>query len=320
MGELPRNLGLDLVRATEAAAIQAGRWMGLGNPDKADLAAGHAMYATLNTCPVDGCILIGEEGKVSVNHPLESGRIVGKATGPQIDLVVDPVDGRSLLAQGRSGAIAVAAITPKGVMWSPKPAIYMEKIVVNREVGAMLVEECLDAPAAWTLALVARAKDKSVQDLTVFVLDRPRHMDLINEIRAAGARVMLRSDGDIAGAILAAGPDDLVDLMIGIGGAPEGMISACAVKAMKGAMLARLAPQTEEEAKAIDEAGLNPGQILNCDELVLQDQIFFAATGITDGPLLKGVRYRKRIAETHSLVIRGETGTHRLITAETWLG
>jgi fructose-1,6-bisphosphatase II len=196
----------------------------------------------------------------------------------------------------------------------------MEKIVVSRHVGEALVDECMDAPVAWTLALVARLKGKSLPDMTVFVLDRPRHADLIEGIRSAGARVMLRSDGDISGALLAASPDDYIDLMVGIGGANEGLIAACAVKAMGGAMLARLAPQSEDEAKKVQQAGHELDRVLTCDDLVAENKLFFSTTGITDGMLLKGVRYRGAIAETQSLILRGETGTKRLINAEVRIG
>jgi fructose-1,6-bisphosphatase II len=311
-----RNLGLDLVRGTEAAALSAGRWMGLGMRDDADNAATEAMYHALNTLDMDGHIVVGEEGKLGVHSPLDSGQTIGTGNGPELDVVVDPIDGRRLLSQGRSGAIAVAAVAPRGCMWEPAPAVYMEKIVVDREVAEAMVIECMDAPAAWTLALVARIKKKALRDLVVFVLDRPRHADLIEEIRAAGARVTLRTDGDIAGALLAATPGSSIDVLMGIGGVPEGVIAACAVKALGGAMLVRLAPQSDEERVAIKEAGLDTRRVLTCDELVNSDQIFFAATGITDGPLLAGVRYHGNRAETASLILRCETHTHRFVRAE----
>jgi fructose-1,6-bisphosphatase II len=192
----------------------------------------------------------------------------------------------------------------------------MDKIVVDREAAEALVPECMDAPAAWTLALVARVKGKAVRDLVVFVLDRPRHRHLIEEIRDSGARAMLRSDGDVSGALLAASPEIGVDLLMGIGGVSEGVIAACAVKAMRGGMLGRLAPQTDEERAAVGAAGLDTGQILTCDELIASDRIFFAATGITDGAMLHGIRYRGREAKTESLVLRCETGTRRTVRAE----
>lgn len=312
----PRNLGLDLVRVTEAAALRAGRWKGRGQTDEADEDAAQAMARALNTLDMDGHIVIGEEGKLGTHSALDSGQRVGTGLGPEMDVVVDPIEGRNLLARGRPDAIAVAGIAPLGSMWSPVPAVYMEKIVVGPEVAGALVPECMGAPAAWTIALVARVKNKPVRDLVIFVLDRPRHHHLIEEIRAAGARAMLRSDGDVFGAIMAATYDSGVDLLMGIGGVPEGVIAACAVKAVGGGMLGRLAPQSDEERAAIQGAGLDTKQILTCHELVSSNEIFFAATGITQGALLSGVRYRGNLAETESLVLRAETGTRRVIHAE----
>jgi fructose-1,6-bisphosphatase II len=314
--KLNRNTGLDMVRATEAAAISAARWMGLGYRDEAHRAASEAMAAALRTLDIDGRIVIGEEGRVDTAAELRSGCKVGSGRGDRLDVVVDPVDGLRLLVNGRAGAVAVAAVAPYGTMWSPTPAIYMDKIVVNREVAAALVPECLDAPAAWTLALVARIKRKPVRDLVVFVLDRPRHADLIGEIRAAGARAMLADDGDISGAVLAALPDGEVDLLMGIGGAAEGVIGACAVKALGGGMLTRLAPQTDRERRAIAEASLDARRIRSADDLVVGDQIFFVATGITDGLLLDGVRLSNDRAATNSLILRCETRTRRTIVAD----
>ena len=311
-----RHWGLDLVRVTEVAARRAGRWMGLGKHDEADLDTIDAMAQAFNAIDMAGYIVIGEEGKLGVHSPLESGRTIGSGDGPELDVVVDPIDGRNLLAQGHPGAIAVAAVAPRGAMWSPTPAVYMEKIVVDREVAGALVAECMDAPAAWTLALIARQKRKDIRDLVVFVLDRPRHAALIEEVRQAGARVMLRSDGDIAGALMAASPGRGVDVLLGIGGVPEGVIAACAVKALGGAMLGRLAPQSEAERAAIAAAGLNPRRVLSSHELITGEQVFFAATGITDGPLLNGVHYQGDRAETHSLVLRADTGSRRVMYAE----
>lgn len=309
----PRNVGLDLVRATEAAALKAARWMGLGNPDVADSEAAEAMFSVLDTLDIEGRIVIGEEGKLGRHSPLDSGTIVGTGDGPQVDLVVDPIDGRRRLALGFSDAIAVVGVAPRGSMWSPSPAVYMEKIIVDRSAAQAMVPECLDAPAAWTLALVARMKGKAVRDLVVFVLDRPRHAHLIEEIRSAGARILLRSDGDVAGALMAAYPNSGVDLLMGIGGVPEGVIAACAVKALGGCIMGRLAPQSPEERAAIETAGLDTSRVMLCNELIGSDEIFFAATGITDGLLLAGVKYHGSEAETESLVLRAETGTRRII-------
>ncbi len=313
---LARNLGLDLVRVTETTAVYAGRWMGLGNRIEADRVATQAMVHALNELEMDGYIVIGEESKSGLHSPLDSGNRVGLGNGPQMDVVVDPIDGTKLLVQGRAGALSVAGVGPRGALWSCAPAAYMEKIVVDREVGKALVPECLEAPPAWTLALIARIKKKEVRDLVVFVLDRPRHAELIEEIRLAGARVALHSDGDIAGAIMAAMPGKGVDALMGIGGVPEGVTAACAVRALGGAMLARLAPQSRAESEAVANAGLDTRTILSGEELVRTNEVFFVATGITGGPLLDGVHYHSGRAETHSLVLRGQTGTLRLIRAE----
>lgn len=313
---LTRNLGLDLVRVTEMVALAVGRWMGLGNRLEADAAAIATTVEALNTLDMDGWIVIGEESKSGLHSPLDSGQRVGNGNGPAMDVVVDPIDGTNLLVQGRSGALSVVGVAPRGSMWSVAPAAYMEKLVVDRDVADALVPECLEAPAAWTLALIARVKKKQIRDLVVFVLDRPRHADLIEEIRSAGARVALRADGDIAGAIQAALPGSNVDVLMGVGGVSEGVTAACAVRALRGAMLARLAPQSVDEREAVSRAGLDTRRILTCNELVQSDEVYFAATGITGGPLLDGVQYHGNLAEAHSLVLRGATGTRRFIRAE----
>lgn len=318
--QLSRNIGLDLVRVTEAAAMAAGRWIGSGNRAEAHRAASEAMYEFLNQVDFYGRIVIGEEKRLGANSALDTGQTVGSGRGPIMDIVVDPIDGTDLVVRGHPGAISLVAATPQGALWSPAPAVYMDKIVVDREAGAALVAECMDAPAAWTLALIARVKHKEVRDLTVVILDRPRHADLIAEIRLTGARVLLRTDGDGEGALEAATPGSNVDVLMGIGGASEGVIAACAVKTLGGAMLGRLAPQSEEEKRAVLAAGLDLRQVLTGDELVRSDQIFFAATGITDSPLLPCVSYRGKQAETHSLLLRSETRTRRVIFAEHWQG
>ncbi len=315
-----RNAGFDLVRATEAAALVAGRWMGLGRRDAADEAAAAAMAQALHAMEMDGHIVIGEEGKLGRHSSLDTDQRVGTGAGPALDVVVDPIDGGRLLAQGLPGAIAVAAIAPRGSIRSLHPAVYMEKIVADRDVAHALVSECLDAPAAWVLALIARLKKKEIRDLVVFVLDRPRHAALIEEIRTAGARIMLRTDGDIAGALLAASAYSGVDLLLGIGGVPEGIIAACAIRSLGGAMLGRLAPQSDAERTACQAAGIDAAQVFTADDLAASHELFFAATGITDGPLLAGVRYQGNQAETHSLLLRCETHTRRQIYAEHLLG
>ena len=312
----PRNLGLDLVRVTEAAALKAGRWMGLGERDRANRDATEAMHDALDTLDMEGRILIGKEGRLGQHGSLDTGQRVGTGQGPEMDVIVDPIDGRGLLARGHPDAVAVAAVAPRGSMWAPSPGVYRDKIVVAREIAAALVPECLDAPAGWVLALVARAKGKDVRDLVVFVLNRPRHRSLIAEIRAAGARTMLRTDGDVVGALMAASSYARVDVLMGIGGVPEGVLAACATRALGGGMLGRLAPQTEKERDAIEAAGMDPHQVLSCSQLVSSRQVFFAATGITDGTLLSGVHYHGSEAETESLIIRGETGTRRTIHSE----
>lgn len=314
----PRNLALDLVRVTEAAALAAGRWMGLGEPDQANEAAGLAMWQALNTLDMDGRIVVGEEGRLGTHSVLDTGQPVGSGAGPRMDVLVDPIDGRELLACGHPDVIAVAAVAPRGTVWAPAAAIYMDKIIVDREVAPVLVPECLDAPAAWTLALIARAKGKSVRDLIVFVLSRPRHEDLIREIRAAGARTILRTDGELVGALMAATAHGRADVMMGIGGVAEGILAACATKALAGGMVARLAPQSAAERDAVQAAGLDLHRILTCDEMVSSNEIFFAATGITDGSLLSGVHYHGQEAETQSLVVRAESRTRRFIRSEYW--
>ncbi|MDX1522638.1 MAG: class II fructose-bisphosphatase [Anaerolineae bacterium] len=315
---IPANIGLDLVRVTEATALAAGRWLGLGKRGSAHLAATEAMYEALSTIDIDGYVVIGEEGRIGNHSPLDSGKKVGTGKGPRVDVVVDPIDGTRSVAKGLPSAISVIGISPRGTMWSAQEGtgVYMDKIVVNREAADKLVVECMDAPAGWTLALVARAKNKEVRDLQVAVLERPRHEALIEEIRNAGARVLLRFDGDSAGALMAATPGTGVDLLMGIGGIPEGVTAACAVRAMKGAMLGRLAPQSDAERAALAAAAIDIKKIFTDKELVTTDQIFFAATGVTTGPLLQGVYYRGSLARTQSLLIRAETGIRRLIQTE----
>lgn len=317
---LPRNLGLELVRATEAAALAAGGWIGLGSPLKADQAAAQAMAAVLDTIDIDGAIVLGEEDKPEHDLALKSQRHVGSGAGPAVDVVADPIDGRMQLAKGHPGAISVIAVAPRNSIWHPPHAVYMEKIIVNQEVAPYLVDDCLDAPAAWTLSLVARAKKMKVSNLTVFVLDRPRHSHLIAEIRAAGAHAILHQDGDMVGALMVCSPRSGVDLLMGTGGVPEGLLAACAIQAMGGTLIGRLNPQSEAEKMAIAAAGVDAGAVLHLHDLVQSDQVFFAATGITAGSLLKGVIYHGEKAETNSLILRSETRTRRLIFAEHLVG
>ena len=312
---LTRDLGLELIRATERAASVAGRWMGLGDPVSADHAANQALYEILNSLEIDGTLVISE-GKPGHNAPMAYGKKVGIGKGVKVDVVCDPIDGCLQLALGHPGALSVAAIAPAGSLWAPKPAAYMDKIVVNQDVASALVPECMDAPPAWTLALVARAKNKPINDLKIFILDRPRHKDLIREIRLTGARVILRQDGDIAGGLMACLPESQVDVLMGVGGVLEGLIVACAVKSLGGGMLGRLSPQSEDERLACLNAGLNCDQILNVDGLVSSTDVYFAATGITTGPMLKGIDYRGKRAATNSLLLRGRSRTMRKLYTE----
>jgi fructose-1,6-bisphosphatase II len=311
-----RNIGLDLIRVTETTALAASPWIGSGNYAGAHRAANRAMSDALNSVEMQGRIVIGEERRVDEEAPLCGGHLLGTGEGPEADLAVDPIDGTNLLIKGRPGAISVASIAPRGALWSPLPALYMDKIVVDREAADALAPECLDAPAAWTLALIARVKGKAVRDLAVIVLARARHVHLIEEIRETGARILLREEGDAEGALVAATVGTVADVLMGIGGASQGVLAACAVKALGGGMLARLAPQSEAERTAVLEAGLDTQRIYKLDEIVSGDQIFFAATGITDSPLLPAIKVHGRYTETHSLLIRAETGTRRHIHAE----
>jgi len=314
--QLSRNIGLDLVRVTETTALAAGHWVGSGDFANAHRAATRAMADALNTLEMNGRIIIGEESRLGEDSPLCSGQSVGTGQGPEVDVLVDPIDGTNLLIRGKPGAISVVGIAPRGTVWSPVPAQYMDKIVVDRRGAAALVPQCMDAPAAWTLALVARHKKKSVRDLSVVVLDRLRNQDLISEIRECGARVMLRDEGDAEGALIAATADTDVDVLMGIGGVSQGVLAACAVKASGGAMLARLSPQDSNERENIHRAGLDEKRVLTCSELVNSNQIFFAATSITDSSLLRAMQFWGNYASTHSLLMRSETGTRRLIRAE----
>jgi fructose-1,6-bisphosphatase II len=314
--EPPHHPGLGLVRVTEAGALAASRWMGLGDRFTADHAAQDAMTATLNLLPMQGRIVSGEEGRTGEHSPLDSGCEVGTGKGPELDVEINAIDGATLVAEGKSGALSIAALAPRGSLWRPGPAVYLNKLVVDRSVAEAIGPEALNAPAGWTLAAVARAKEKKISDLLVFILDRPRHEELIAEIRKAGARVLLRKGGDIGGAMMAADPNVAIDVLMGVGGAAEGLMAACAVKALGGAIMARVAPQSKEEEQACREQGVDPTDILTKDDLVSGDEVFFSATGVTDGWLLHGVNFHTQTVETHSVSLRLETGTRRLIKTE----
>jgi fructose-1,6-bisphosphatase II len=305
------NLALDLVRVTEAAALAAGRWLGKGAKEEGDRAAVDAMRLCFSSLDIAGRIIIGE-GEKDKAPMLYTGELVGTGRGPAVDIAVDPVEGTNLLAYGRPNAIAVVGAAPSGSMYNPGPSYYMQKLVVPAEAKGMVD---LDAPVAHNLAQVAKALEKKVEDLVVFVLDKPRHKQLIEEIRRAGARIQLHTDGDVAGALMAVDPLANVDVMMGTGGTPEGVLAACAIKALGGEIVGRLDPQSEMERRRILEYDVDITQILTTDTLVQSEDVFFAATGISGGTFLAGVSYTGRGATTHSLVLRGKTGTIRRISS-----
>ncbi|MDQ7031333.1 MAG: class II fructose-bisphosphatase [Desulfonauticus sp.] len=304
-----KNLALDLVRVTEAAALASARWLGKGQRKAGDQAGVDAMRFVFNSLDINGTIIIGE-GEKDQAPMLYNGEKVGKGIGPEVDVAVDPVEGTNLLALGRPNAISVVGMAPKNTMFNPGPSFYMQKLVVPEEAKTVID---LNAPVSTNLTNIAKALGKDVDDLVVFVLDKPRHKKLIEEIRTAGARIQLHTDGDVAGALMAVDPSSEIDVMMGTGGTPEGVISACAIKALGGEMLARLDPQKKEEKKALQEQGFDLKRIYTVDNLVTSDDVFFAATGISGGTFLQGVKYTGDGAITHSLVIRGKTGTVRRI-------
>ncbi|MBK9928170.1 MAG: class II fructose-bisphosphatase [Anaerolineales bacterium] len=306
-----RNLALELARVTEAAALASGRFMGRGDKEAADQAAVNAMRIVLQTVDMNGIIVIGEGEKD--NAPmLYNGENVGNGSSPDVDVAVDPIDGTRPLAFGRSNALATVAIAPRGTMFNPGPFVYMNKLAVGPEAKGKIN---IERPITENLKAIAKAKHKDVEDLTTIVLDRPRHDDVIAEIRKAGARIRSIPDGDVAAALMTAWPDSGVDVLIGIGGTPEGVIAACALRAMGGEIQGKLYARDEDELRRGHEAGYDFDKILTMNDLVSSEDVFFAATGITDGELLKGVRYFGNSASTDSLVVRGMTGTVRQITA-----
>ena len=306
-----RNLALELVRVTEAAAMAAARWMGRGDKEGADDGAVNAMRRVLDTVNMDGVVVIGE-GEKDEAPMLFNGEHCGNGNDPATDIAVDPIDGTTLTALGRANAISVIAVSDKGTMFDPGPCVYMEKIAVGP--GCSDAIDLAKSPTE-NLQQIAEAKNKTVRDLTAVILDRDRHSDLITEVREAGARIRLISDGDVAGAISTAWPESGADVLFGIGGTPEGVISAAALKCMGGSLQGRLWPRNEKERKAAEELGYDLERILDLDDLVSGNNCFFAATGITDGDLLEGVRYTAGMAHTESLVMRSKSGTVRLIKA-----
>ncbi|WP_433871417.1 class II fructose-bisphosphatase [Saccharopolyspora sp. CA-218241] len=304
-----RNLAMELVRVTEAAAMAAGRWVGRGDKNSGDGAAVDAMRRLIGSVSMRGVVVIGE-GEKDEAPMLYNGEEVGNGEGPEVDVAVDPIDGTTLLSKGMPNSLAVLAVAERGTMFDPSAVFYMEKMAVGPEAAGSVD---LDAPIAENIRRVARAKRIDVSDVTVCILDRPRHERIVTEVREAGARIQFISDGDVAGAIAAARPSSGVDMLLGIGGTPEGIITACAMKCLDGEIQTRLWPRDDEERARLREAGHDPAQVLTTGDLVRGDNVFFCATGITDGALLKGVHYRANRCSTQSIVMRSKSGTVRVV-------
>ncbi len=306
-----RNLALELIRVTEAAAMAAGRWVGRGDKLGGDGAAVDAMRELIGTVSMRGVVVIGE-GEKDEAPMLFNGEQVGNGDGPECDVAVDPIDGTTLMAKGMPNAIAVMAVAERGTMYDPSAVFYMEKLVTGPEAAGVVD---IMAPAGDNVRAVAKAKGGRPEDVTVVILDRPRHEDLVREVREAGARIRFISDGDVAGAVMACSEGSGVDLLLGIGGTPEGIITACAVKCLGGVIQAKLWPQKQSEYRNAAAAGLDLDAVLSTDDLVRSDNVFFVATGITDGELVQGVRYRAGGASTESLVMRSKSGTIRRVSS-----
>ncbi len=306
-----RNLAFELARVTEAAALAAGRWVGRGDKISADQAAVDAMRLVLNRVDMDGVVVIGE-GEKDEAPMLFNGEKLGTGEPPAVDIAVDPIDGTTLTAKGLPGALAVVALAERGTMYDPHDIVYMNKIAVGPEARDMID---INSSVEMNVRRVARALRKQPRDITVMVLDRPRHAELIAEIRQTGARILLITDGDVAGAIATALEDSGVDMLMGIGGSPEAVITAAALKCMGGDLQCKLMPRNEEERQAAIDAGQDLDKVLTIDDLVMGDNVFFAATGITTGALLRGVRYYGGGASTQSLVMRSRSGTIRKINS-----
>ncbi len=304
-----RNLALDLVRVTEAAALASSRWLGKGDKKKGDSAAVDAMRLSFNAIEIKGVVIIGE-GEKDKAPMLYSGEPLGTGRGPGMDVAVDPVEGTKLLAFGRPNAISVVALAPRGTMYDPGPAYYMQKIAVPSQAREHVD---INAPVKDNLRAIAASLGKSVDDLVVFVLDKPRHKQLIEDIRQAGARIQLHTDGDVAGALMAVSPDGDVDVMMGTGGTPEGVLTAAAIISMGGEMQCRLDPQSEQEKVNLLNAGYDLKRVLTVRDLIQSEDVFFAATGISGGTFLQGVSFTGQGALTRSMVMRGKTGTLRRI-------
>jgi len=307
-----RNLALELVRVTEAAALSAGRFMGRGDKIVADKAAVDAMRLVLNSIDMDALIVIGE-GEKDEAPMLFNGEKVGTGKPPLVDLAVDPIDGTRPLANGFLNSIATVAIAPRDTMFDPGPFVYMDKIAVGPKAKGLID---IEAPLKENLDKIALSEDKAINDVTVVILQRPRHDELIQEIREIGARIRLIPDGDVAGALMTCLPESGIDALLGVGGTPEGVLAACAIRAMGGELQGKLYIRNKEEKKLGIKMGYSLDKVITMDDLVSSNDVFFAATGITDGELLGGVRYTGHGAETESLVIRGKTGTVRWINAK----
>jgi fructose-1,6-bisphosphatase II len=306
-----RNLAMELVRVTEYGAMAAARWVGLGEKEKADGAAVDAMRLMLDTVRMDGLVVIGE-GEKDEAPMLYNGERIGDGSPPQTDIAVDPLEGTTLAAEGSPRALAVIAMSERGTMFDPGPIVYMLKMAAQPAYAHLLD---IDRPLAETLQLIAREKGTGIEDVTVMMLKRDRHADAIAEIRAAGARIRFISHGDVSAALLAVQPDSPVDLLWGIGGTPEGVISAASIKCMGGQMLGRLWPRDDAEREAARDQGYDLDEVLDVDRLVAGNDVFFAATGVTDGDVLQGVHYTARGATTESLVMRSRSGTVRRVAA-----
>lgn len=304
-----RNMALELVRGTEAAAMAAGRWMGRGDKNAVDGAAVHAMRNMLNSVSMNGVVVIGE-GEKDKAPMLFNGEKLGTGSTPEVDIAVDPVDGTRLTSLGLPGAISVVAVAEKGTMYNPGNIFYMNKIATGPEAAGCIN---IDASVAENITKVAEKKGKSIEDITVVVLDRPRHEDLISEIRSVGARIKLIPDGDVAGALLTCKLQGGTDLLMGIGGSPEAVITACAIKALGGDMQCKLWARDARDAAKAREQGLSLDDIIGLNDLVKSENVFFAATGVTDGEFLEGVRYQGSVIRTSSLVLRSKSGTIRYV-------
>ena len=310
--EPDRNLAMELVRATEVAALSAARWMGRGEKESADQAAVDGLRTMLGTISMDGVVVIGE-GEKDEAPMLYIGEQVGNGSDPRVDIAVDPVEGTTLLANGMPNALAMVALSERGTMYYPPHIAFMEKIATG-PLAADAID--IERPVTENLERVARAKDMQVGDLTVVILDRPRHAEIVSEIRSVGARIRLITDGDVAGALMASLDDTGIDLLLGIGGSPEAVLTACALKSIGGNMQCRLWPRNDMEWDVVREHGMDTKRVLGLNDLVNSENVFFVATGITDGDLLDGVRYNGRNVTTESLVMRSKSGTVRRVSAQ----